>query len=83
MALCREFETDLTHGCFAPITPVWHDLFAQADRLRDDFTAILGVRGMDLLHVAAALTLGATVFLTFDDRQKALAAKAGLKVKPA
>ena len=83
LALCHEFETDLAHGRFAALTPVWHDLFAQADRLREDFTAVLGVRGMDILHVAAALTLGATVFLTFDDRQKSLATKAGLKVWPA
>ena len=83
LALCHEFETDLAHGRFAAVTPVWHDVFAQADRLREDFTAILGVRGMDILHVAAALSLGATVFLTFDDRQKALATKAGLKVRPA
>ena len=83
LALCHEFEVDLAHGRFAAITPVWQDLFAQADRLRDEFTAILGVRGMDILHVAAALTLDATVFLTFDDRQKTLATKAGLKVKPA
>ena len=92
LALCHEFETDLAHGRVdgdlsaslgVGATPVWHDVFAQADRLREDFTAILGVRGMDILHVAAALSLGATVFLTFDDRQKALATKAGLKVRPA
>ena len=83
LALCDEFEADLAHGRLAAITPVWRDLFAQAERLRDDFTATLGVRGMDILHVAAALSLGATVFLTFDDRQKTLATKAGLKVKPA
>ena len=36
----------------------------------------------DLLHVALALTLGATEFLTFDARQATLAKAAGLKVKP-
>jgi len=35
-----------------------------------------------VLHVAAALALGAKVFYTFDTRQKALATAAGLKVKP-
>jgi predicted nucleic acid-binding protein len=32
-----------------------------------------GHRGFDILHVATALELGATQFITFDERQAALA----------
>jgi len=37
---------------------------------------------MDLLHIASALTLGATDFLTFDQNQAELATVSGLTVKP-
>lgn len=43
-------------------------------------TPRLGCRTMDILHVACALQLGASDFLTFDDRQRALALHAGLRV---
>jgi len=42
----------------------------------------LGTRGIDVLHVAAAIALGTKNFLTFDTHQTSLAVKAGLKVKP-
>jgi predicted nucleic acid-binding protein len=37
---------------------------------------------MDILHVAAALKSGATEFLSFDGRQRKLAAAQGLTVGP-
>jgi predicted nucleic acid-binding protein len=39
-------------------------------------------RSFDILHVAAALELGATKFWSFDDRQKRLAEEVGLRVNP-
>jgi predicted nucleic acid-binding protein len=41
----------------------------------------MGVRGVDLLHVGVAQTLGLKEFLTFDSRQAELAKAAGFKVK--
>jgi len=41
-----------------------------------------GHRLLDILHVAAALNLRATEFLSFDQRQRALAAAEGLAVGP-
>lgn len=41
-------------------------------------TPRLGCRTMDILHVACAVQLGAEDFLTFDERQRALALHAGL-----
>jgi hypothetical protein len=43
-------------------------------------TPRLGCRTMDILHVACALEIGASEFLSYDQRQKSLAAHAGLKV---
>ncbi|KAB2640270.1 MAG: type II toxin-antitoxin system VapC family toxin [Verrucomicrobia bacterium] len=45
-------------------------------------TPRLGCRTMDLFHVACAVEIGATEFLTFDRRQGSLAAHAGLRVGP-
>lgn len=39
-----------------------------------------GCRTLDILHVACALQIRATAFLTFDARQSALAAESGLQV---
>jgi predicted nucleic acid-binding protein len=38
----------------------------------------LGTRSLDVLHVATAVTLGAKHFVTYDERQGALAKVVGL-----
>jgi len=48
----------------------------------DQFTAMTGVRTLDLLHVAQARVLGRTQFLSFDKRQRALGLAVGLTVIP-
>jgi hypothetical protein len=45
-------------------------------------SASLGTRSLDLMHVAAAMLLEATAFLSFDDRQRKAAAAEGLGVFP-
>ena len=45
-------------------------------------TPRLRCRTMDILHVACALEIAATAFLSSDQRQNALAAHAGLKLAP-
>lgn len=45
------------------------------------YTAQLGCRTLDIQHVAAAVVLGATLFVSFDNRQRQLAELAGLKVQ--
>lgn len=45
-------------------------------------TPQLGCRTMDILHVACALQLASARFLSYDDRQRALATHAGLSVLP-
>ena len=75
-------DSDLASGNMH-LTPLpWAELMREAERLNAAHTAKLGCRSLDVLHVAAAVTLGAREFLTFDTRQAALAKAAGLKVKP-
>lgn len=57
-----------------------YSLWEEADRLSRAYTPSLGVRTLDLLHVAAARVLRSRRFLTFDLRQHALARAAGLTV---
>lgn len=45
-------------------------------------TPELGCRTLDILHVACALQLQPTRFASFDQRQRALAQRAGLEVFP-
>jgi len=51
-----------------------------ATQLSAAHTERLGLRAIDLLHVASALTLKAELFLTSDARQAQLAKAEGLKV---
>lgn len=57
-----------------------HEVYGKALRLSRDWAAVLGVRTLDILHVAAALELGLTEFATSGERQAQLAEKSGLKV---
>lgn len=54
----------------------------KAEELSASHAATLGCRTLDIIHVAAALIIGAKEFVTFDHRQAALARTAGLAVKP-
>jgi hypothetical protein len=64
------------------IIPVSSTLFATAKRLSLKHTAAIGSRSLDVLHVAAALTMGAEILLSFDESQKKLARAAGLRTAP-
>jgi len=55
-------------------------VYAKAEAISAAHTGKLGTRASDVLHVAAAAVLGTRDLLTFDTRQKVLAAKAGMKV---
>ncbi|HEY3074203.1 MAG TPA: PIN domain-containing protein, partial [Burkholderiales bacterium] len=44
-----------------------------------EYTADIGCRSLDVLHVACALELGLPNFLTFDLRQRRLVRSVGLK----
>ena len=75
-------EADVKTGALIEAPLSWVEVYAEAEALSAAHTAKLGIRASDILHVASAAALGAKEFYTFDARQKALAVKAGMKVKP-
>ena len=86
-----EAERDLCLASFAAdvMAGFWQRCVLNALALRQrvvtlsaKYTPTLGTRTLDLLHVAAALELGCTDFLTFDQRQRRAAQAEGLKVLP-
>jgi hypothetical protein len=77
-----QIDADLRSGNLIDTALPWTQAMAEAERLGRAHTMTLGLRGMDLLNVAAALALQARSFLTFDSRQHALAKAAGLKTLP-
>ena len=73
---------DISVGVLTLAPCDWASVHARAEHLSSEHIAKSGHRAMDLLHVASALTLGASHFLTFDQNQARLAAGSGLTVKP-
>ena len=75
------FERDILQGAFA-LQPFSPPVLELAKRLARKHTATLGIRSLDLMHIASALTIGATAFLSFDNNQRKLAHAAGLSLHP-
>lgn len=73
-------ENDLAKGNLTETRITWPDVLERAESLSAQYTPSLGVRSLDLLHVAVATSLAARTFLTFDSRQLTLARSAGLRV---
>src|SRR3954447_21082322 len=80
-AAFADIDSDLADGILAHVPIRWTDAFGEAEHLGKTHTETLGIRGVDLLPVGIALTLGAKRFLTFDARQVELAKAPGLNVK--
>jgi predicted nucleic acid-binding protein len=78
----QRFQLDLESGIAVLVSCNFHEVFRIAEGLSNKHTARNGYRSFDLLHVAAALHLGARDFLTFDADQRKLAFAEKLKVKP-
>jgi predicted nucleic acid-binding protein len=72
--------SDVAGGIFTFADVNWPEMLLEAERLSARHTETIGTRSLDILHVAAASVLGCRDFLTFDHRQGALAAAAGLQV---
>lgn len=81
-AALNQVEADIQAGLLTPIILPWSDVWREAEKLADKYSATLGIRSLDILHVAAAVVNGAKDFLTFDKRQGALAGAAGLRAGP-
>lgn len=74
-------DADIASGLLQKVSPDKASVFRKANELSETHSASLGCRTLDILHVAAAVVIGAKNFVTFDARQAALATKAGMKVK--
>lgn len=74
-----DFEKDLRDGSLQ-LRGLSDAILEQAGQLSRQTTAKLGTRTADLLHVAAALELGADYFYSFDRQQRKLARSVGLKL---
>jgi len=73
------FYKDLESGVFvSQLLP--GAAYLHANRMARRRTPRLGTRTLDVLHVAAAVALKAGMFLSFDNRQNALARVEGLTV---
>lgn len=75
----KDLESDLRSGIFQ-WKPFSDATFTRAKTLSRKITPTTGVRAADLLHIAAAIELGAASIYTFDSRQRAAAQAAGLLV---
>ena len=82
LAAWQEVEQDLASGLLAAKPVPWEELVREAGNLAEHHTPTVGCRSLDILHVAAALVLGATDLCTLDTRQGKLAQLAGLHVQP-
>ena len=81
-AAWANLERDLRSGRLARSTVNWPIAFRVAARLSEIHSAVMGTRSLDILHVAAAKALRSVEFVSFDARQRKLAAAAGLIVAP-
>jgi len=81
-SIFRDVAEDIASGFLRETSIAWADLLVEAETLSAKYTPKTGNRTLDILHVAAAQALGAKGFLSFDQRQRALAALVGLKVFP-
>jgi predicted nucleic acid-binding protein len=75
----RDLGDDVQYGVLT-LLPLPDSAFARAKVLAQTLTSTIGVRALDLLHVAAAIELGASSLFTFDLKQHRTAQAAGLKV---
>jgi predicted nucleic acid-binding protein len=79
LASWEAFVKDLRGGVFQ-LKPLPERAFERAQSLSRQTTARLGTRTADLLHIAAALELGANRLFSFDQQQRKLARAVHLKL---
>ncbi len=70
-----------TETGFFSLQPMPTTVYDRARQIARRRTAHLGLRTLDILHVASALLLRAEAFLTFDQRQLQLARAEGLRTR--
>ena len=80
--MLEAMQTDLDCGAIAVVPVDWPAVWLLAERVSAAQTIQGGNRSWDVLHVATAMHLGSKTLLSFDHRQRSLAAACGLKAAP-
>jgi predicted nucleic acid-binding protein len=75
-------QSNLDAGALVVTPAEWSDVLARAERISSQYTSNGGHRYLDILHVATALHLGVSEFLSFDVNQRKLASATGLSARP-
>lgn len=75
-----KFEDEFRLGRLVRGLEFTEEVWKMAESLSREFSARLGTRSLDVLHVAGALLSGGKEFWSFDDRQRALARATGLEL---
>lgn len=76
------FEQDIASGRWQRPAYAVGAVEKKATELSNNYSASLGCRTLDIIHVAVAIVIEASEFVTFDARQAEMAKQAGLKVIP-
>ena len=80
--MLEKFKSNISAGAVEIIACDWPSVFRIANRISDRHTISSGNRSWDVLHVATALERGSRAFLSFDARQRDLAAANSLEIIP-
>ncbi|MGA2570499.1 MAG: type II toxin-antitoxin system VapC family toxin [Terracidiphilus sp.] len=80
-ASIADLEQNIRRGVYRLLS-IPDSAFTRAKILAQTLTLAIGVRAADLLHVSAAMELGASCLFTFDQKQHRTAQAAGLAVNP-
>ena len=81
-ALLARFTWEIDQGYYVMGGRDDSDVWMVAEELSGHYTATAGTRSLDIWHVAFAHLHGASLFLTFDQKQRALAEAVGIEVAP-
>lgn len=76
----RQVESLQRSGKWKMMEPDWERVFQRSVGFSRAHTSSFRTRSFDILHVAAAVELGAKEFWSFDKRQRSLARAVGLRI---
>ena len=77
-----DLHVDLRSGRLIKVPINWPLVMRLAETYSKKYSATMGCRSLDILHVASAKSLRADQFVSFDLRQRSLAAKVGQSIGP-
>ncbi|MEW6304720.1 MAG: type II toxin-antitoxin system VapC family toxin [Verrucomicrobiota bacterium] len=78
----ERLDEDIASGFLRRPSYDFQQVHREAERISAAHAATFGCRTLDILHVAAALSVGATDFVTYDLHQKKLAKETGMHAHP-